>query len=81
MTNDEDDTYNSAFMPKISIRNKLFRLDLVTPKLINCMNDSEKENYITICRQLYSEIYDTWFIKITKKLFVKIDFVKKIDTK
>jgi hypothetical protein len=59
VTNDEDDTYNSTFMPKISIRNKLFRLDLVTPKLINCMNDSEKENYINICRQLYSEIYDT----------------------
>jgi hypothetical protein len=42
------------------------------------MNDSEKENYITICRQLYSEIYDTWFIKITKKLFVTIDLINSI---
>ena len=56
--NDDNDSRNSVLMPKISIRNKLFRLDLVTPKLINFMNENEKETYISNCRQLYSEIYD-----------------------
>ncbi len=56
--NDDNDSRSSVLMPKIYIRNKLFRLDLVTPKLINFMNEYEKETYINICRQLYSEIYD-----------------------
>ena len=57
-TLDGDESNNSVYIPKISIRNKLFRLDRITPKLINLMNDNEKEKYITICRQLYSEIYE-----------------------
>ena len=56
--NPNEDDLNDSNIPRVTVKNRLFRLDRITPKLINLMNDSEKENYINICRQLYSEIYD-----------------------
>jgi transcription initiation factor TFIIE subunit alpha len=48
----------TQFIPRVTVRQKLFRLDRITPKLISLMNEHEKESYINICRQLYSEIYE-----------------------
>jgi hypothetical protein len=51
--NDEDLT-----MPRVTVQNKYYRLDRLNQSLINQMNDAEKEFYINICRQLYTEIYE-----------------------
>ncbi len=51
---DDDD----LVMPRVFIQNKPIALDKITPKLINLMNESEKDNYINICRELYSVIYE-----------------------
>jgi len=51
--NDEDQS-----VPRITVQNKCYRLDKLNPCLITQMNDAEKEFYIQVCRQLYTEIYE-----------------------
>jgi hypothetical protein len=54
-----DDTDDADLnMPLISVQKKPIRIDRITPKLINLMNEEEKDAYINICRQLYSEVYE-----------------------
>lgn len=55
LDNENDD---DSMLPRLTVKNKYVRLDRITPKLINLMNEVEKENYINICRQLYTEIYE-----------------------
>ena len=45
-------------IPQVLINNKFIFLDKITPNHINIMNESEKENYIKICRELYNLIYE-----------------------
>lgn len=45
-------------LPEVYVQNKPVRFDCITAKLIGQMSDLEKENYINICRELYTEIYD-----------------------
>lgn len=57
------DSINEAYqhsgnIPLVSVQNKFMPFDRVTPKLINMMNETEKETYIDICRRLYTEIYE-----------------------
>lgn len=63
----EDDESNSYFeteddsdmcVPRVTVQNRNYRLDKLNPYLINQMNDTEKEFYINVCRQLYTEIYE-----------------------
>lgn len=62
----EDDESNSYFnddeeepqVPRITVKNRSYRLDKLNPYLINQMNETEKEFYINVCRQLYTEIYE-----------------------
>ena len=63
----EDDESNSYFgnddeddisVPRVTVQNRNYRLDKLSPYLINQMNDAEKEFYINVCRQLYTEIYE-----------------------
>ena len=53
-----DSTIESDFMPLVSVQSKAVRLDRVSPKLISMMTDSEKDYYINVCRQLYTELYE-----------------------
>lgn len=46
------------FMPLVTVQSKQVRLDRVTPKLINMMSEPEKDYYINVCRQLYTELYE-----------------------
>ena len=46
------------FMPLVTVQTKPVRLDRVTPKLINMMSEPEKDYYINVCRQLYTELYE-----------------------
>jgi hypothetical protein len=46
------------FIPRLTVQNRTVRLDRITPDAINKMTSLEKENYINICRQLYTEIYE-----------------------
>lgn len=46
------------FMPLVTVQSKPVRLDRVTPKLINMMSEPEKDYYINVCRQLYTELYE-----------------------
>jgi len=63
---EDDESMNSYYnendedlsMPRVTVQNKYYRLDRLNPSLINQMNDAEKEFYINICRQLYTEIYE-----------------------
>lgn len=61
-SNDESSINNELdydpYVPLVSVQNKCYRLDKLNAYLINLMNDSEKERYIDICRQLYTEIYE-----------------------
>lgn len=52
------DLVNSKFIPRVSVQNRSIRFDRITPKLIGLMSGQEKENYINLCRQLYTEIYE-----------------------
>lgn len=52
------DQNEDMYIPRVYVRNKPIRFDRITPKLINLMNDHEKDSYINICRQLYTEIYE-----------------------
>lgn len=62
----EDDESNSYYKEnedescvlRVTVQNKYHRLDKLSPYLINLMNEAEKEFYINICRQLYTEIYE-----------------------
>lgn len=45
-------------VPRVTVQNRNYRLDKLNPYLINQMNDIEKEFYINVCRQLYTEIYE-----------------------
>lgn len=56
-SDDEDDT----LIPRVyvSSQKKNVRFDRVTPKLLNLMNLEEKNEYINICKILYTEIYET----------------------
>lgn len=62
--NDNDESSNNneleydPYVPIVSVQSKCYRLDKLNTYLINLMNESEKENYINICRQLYTEIYE-----------------------
>jgi transcription initiation factor TFIIE subunit alpha len=62
--NDNDESSNNneldydPYVPIVSVQNKCYRLDKLNTYLINLMNESEKEHYIDICRQLYTEIYE-----------------------
>jgi len=61
--NDESSSNNNdmdyeTYVPLVSVQSKFYRLDKLNTYLINLMNDSEKEHYIDICRQLYTEIYE-----------------------
>jgi transcription initiation factor IIE alpha subunit len=62
--NDNDESSNNneldydPYVPVVSVQSKFYRLDKLNTYLINLMNDSEKERYIDICRQLYTEIYE-----------------------
>jgi len=53
-----EDEEEDLCVPRITVQNKFYRLDKLNPKLINQMNDLEKEFYINVCRQLYTEIYE-----------------------
>lgn len=53
--NDDDEELN---VPRITVQDKYYRLDKLNPYLINQMNDTEKDFYINVCRQLYTEIYE-----------------------
>jgi hypothetical protein len=53
-----EDEEEDLCVPRITVQNKYYRLDKLNPKLINQMNDLEKEFYINVCRQLYTEIYE-----------------------
>jgi len=63
---DQDDESNSYYAdddndlstPRVTVQNKYHRLDKLNPHLINLMNEQEKDFYISICRQLYTEIYE-----------------------
>lgn len=50
--------FDDSLIPRVSVQNRLIRFDLITPKLINLMNQNEKDDYINICKQLYTEIYE-----------------------
>lgn len=64
--NDEDQS-----VPRITVQNKCYRLDKLNPCLITQMNDAEKEFYIQVCRQLYTEIYEIWTWRQHVCLFVE----------
>jgi predicted nucleic-acid-binding Zn-ribbon protein len=49
---------NNDLLPRINVRNKSVPLDKITPFMINMMNIDEKNFYIEVCRQLYTEIYE-----------------------
>ncbi|CAF0755991.1 unnamed protein product [Brachionus calyciflorus] len=57
-TSSSSDPNEDLLIPRILVKNKPIRFDRITPKLINHMTELEKENYIQICRQLYTEIYE-----------------------
>lgn len=57
MIDDEDEELDQ-FIPRVSVQNRPIRFDRVTPKLISMMSQSEKDDYIDICKQLYTEIYE-----------------------
>ena len=46
------------FIPRVCVQNRPIRFDRITPKLISLMSDVEKEDYIDVCKQLYTEIYE-----------------------
>lgn len=52
------DPNEDLLVPRVLVRNRPVRFDRVSPKLINQMNEQEKENYIELCQKLYMEIYD-----------------------
>jgi transcription initiation factor TFIIE subunit alpha len=54
--NDMDDEDLST--PRVTVQNKHVRLDKLNAFLIKQMNETEKEFYINVCRQLYTEIYE-----------------------
>jgi len=54
----DDEELNDDPMLQVKVQNKSYRLDRITPRLIKQMNENEKEHYINICRELYTEIYE-----------------------
>lgn len=57
-SNNNDQMDYDPYVPIVSVQSKCYRLDKLNTYLINSMNPSEKERYIDICRQLYTEIYE-----------------------
>ena len=55
---DEDENEEEQQIPRITVQNKSYRLDRINPYLVNLMNEKDKEMYVNICRQLYTEIYE-----------------------
>ena len=67
---DADETYGASYannfsangdeytVPRVTVQNKSLPFDRITPKHISLMSEKEKEAYINICRQLYTEIYE-----------------------
>lgn len=60
---DDLDDYNDhnqedLIMPRVYVQNKPIPLDKINPKLIDLMNENEKDSYISMCRELYSVIYE-----------------------
>lgn len=53
-----NDDNTEPLIPRITVKNRSYRLDKLNTCLINQMNDTEKEFYINVCRQLYTEIYE-----------------------
>ena len=45
-------------IPKVKVQDRLYRFDKINTKLIKLMNDEERELYISVCRQLYTEMYE-----------------------
>ena len=54
-SSNSDDYY---LLPRVTVQNKLYRLDKLNPYLIQLMLDKEKEHYINVCRQLYTDVYE-----------------------
>jgi hypothetical protein len=53
-----DHNHDDLIMPRVYVQNKPIPLDKINSKLINLMNENEKDSYISMCRELYSVIYE-----------------------
>jgi hypothetical protein len=50
--------FDDTLIPRVKFQNSRIRFDRITPKMISHMTDEEKNSYINVCRQLYTDIYE-----------------------
>lgn len=52
------DGIEDEYIPRVYVQSRPIRFDRVTPRLIKLMSVDERDDYINICKQLYTEIYE-----------------------
>lgn len=53
-----DGIIDDEYIPRVYVQSRPIRFDRVTPRLIKLMSVDERDDYINICKQLYTEIYE-----------------------
>lgn len=53
-----DDDQDDEYIPRVYVQSRPIRFDRISPRHIKQMTQSERDDYINICKQLYTEIYE-----------------------